>query len=161
MSEDLKPPPTLATARVLEYAILDDSMRSTITNNLVSLKGPVSRLAVIAATELRGSEGRFDLVYSDREWNVLGIKPCWSTKQAKTVAEELCGGVSPLWTDAGITKEQAAKHLDELCPMWCNFCGLSALEPGEHRFIEKNGSYICESCVKTCFQILQEEREAT
>jgi hypothetical protein len=161
MTQPLKPPPTLEACRVLEYAILDRSAQYSGHSNLfrgAKEVGPVPCLAIGES----GGGSEWLLFHCDSDWTVLGIEGCESVAKAKASAEEVYRGVTPLWTDAHVTKEEAAKHIDSLSDATrCNFCGRTPLEFENPRFIEKNGSWICQSCVMSCYELLQEDAKGT
>jgi hypothetical protein len=159
MTEHLKPPPTLEACRVLEYAILDSSVRFSGHSNLFRGEkevGPVPRLAICE----RAGGGEYFLFHCDNDWTVLGIEAYESIAQARISAEEVYPGAAALWIDPHVTTQEAAMHLDEL---WddrrCNLCGKTPLQFENPRFIEKNGTWIYESCVKSCYELLQEDAE--
>ena len=42
----------------------------------------------------------------------------------------------------------------------CNFCGRFLIElPAPGRMIQKDDSWICESCIRSCYELLQEDIE--
>src|SRR5438128_2339337 len=103
------------------------------------------------------------LLHCDRDWTILGTEGRASSQQAKTSAEEIYAGVSSLWVDAQVSEKEAARHLDEIwSKQRCNFCGKTPLDladPG--RMVEKNGSWICEPCVKVCYEMFQQDHKGT
>lgn len=162
MLEGIKPPPTLDCCRVLAYAIVDDSVRYTGQGMLFvgdQEVGPVPRLAICQD----GESGRVFLFYCGHDWTTLASSGAISPEAAKNTAERMYAGVSALWIDALVTEEEAAKHLDEIWSGWrCNFCGRRPIDFENPRFITKNGAWICDSCVRACYEVLQsdEQREA-
>src|ERR1700719_3065093 len=91
-----KPPLLLANARVLEYAVLDDSVRYSGRSFLfVDGKelGPVPCLAI--CRESNNSGGL--LLHCDWDWSVLGVAGYPSSDEAKRRAEHIYPGVSTRW----------------------------------------------------------------
>jgi hypothetical protein len=159
MKEALKPPPTLACTRVLEYAVLDDSVIYSGHSNLFvgnEELGPVPRLAICHDESGPG----FFLHHCDEEWNILATERYDTLTKAKASAEGTYFGVSAVWVDAGITEQEATKHLDEI---WggqkCNFCKRRPIDFDNPKFIQKNGAWICDSCVQTCYELLQSDTQ--
>jgi len=154
MPEVLKPPPTIACSRVLEYAILNDSVRYSGRSNLFSGDtevGPVPCLAICQSL----TRSELFLFHCDHDWSVLGTEARASVNAAKAAADEIYAGVSGLWIDAHVTEDEAAKHIDEMLGR-CSFCNRSPLDfEGNPRFIQKNDTWICESCVRDCFELLR------
>jgi hypothetical protein len=152
------PPPTLECSRVLEYAILDEPIRYSGHSNLfVGDKevGPVPCLAICQ----RGKGPRVFLFHCDRDWTILGTSGRDSLHAAKDAAERIYPGVSSAWIDAHITEEDAAKHINEI---WgggqrCVFCKRTPTDFENPRFIQKNDAWICDSCVRACYELLQSE----
>ena len=158
MSE--KPPPVLANARVLEYAVLDEwvtySGHSSLfvgnINEGLKEPGPVACLAI--AQDLK--TGEIMLLHCDEEWDVLGRGGGYdSTAKAKTSAERAYHGVSSCWMDAKISHEEALKFRDE---MWaeqrCSFC--DKIPPDFNKMIERNNVRICDLCIAEFQKILAE-----
>ena len=160
MTETLKPPPTLASCRVVVYAIVDQSVSYSGHGRLFrngEEVGPVPPLAI--GQSLKGSG--FRVFYCDRDWNIVFAEKQESLERAKASAEEIYPGVSALWLDAHVSEEEAAKHLEEIWgPHRCNFCGRTPLELQDVRMVEKNGARICASCVNAAYEALREEKHA-
>ncbi|MBZ5523619.1 MAG: hypothetical protein LAP21_15400 [Acidobacteriia bacterium] len=89
---------------------------------------------------------------------MLGTAGRDSLRAAKDAAERIYSGVASVWIDAHVTEEEAAKHLDEI---WggqrCHLCKRTPLDFENPRFIQKNDVWICDSCVKACYELLQSE----
>lgn len=160
MTQALRPPPTLACRRVLEFAVLGESASYSGHSNLFrgdSEVGPVPCLAIC-----QDAKGTGVLVlHCDRDWTILGIEARVSLQDAKSSAEETYAGVSSLWVDAHVTEEEAAKHVDEILGgQRCSLCKRTPLDfQGNHRFIQKNDAWVCEYCVKTCYELLQMDEQ--
>lgn len=149
-----KPPPILANAHVLEYAILDSSVHYSGHSSLFvdgSELGPVPCLVI--CQELKAA--RILLLHCERDWTVLGAVEFASAAQAKDRAERIYPGLAARWREMQITEQEALKYLDESSSdLRCTFCGR---RPDEvEQIIEKGGSRICDSCIKEFHQMLQE-----
>ena len=159
-----KPPPVLGNARVLEYAVLDESVTylghsslfaGNFTDGLKEL-GPVPCLAI--AQDLK--TGEIILMHCDQDWDLLGLGGRYdSIADAKARVERTYHGVSSCWIDAKITQEEALKFRDE---MWagqrCSFC--DKIPPDFNMMIERNNVRICNSCIAEFHKTLQEGRES-
>lgn len=157
-----KPPPVLGNARILEYAVLDESVTysghsslfvGNVTEGLKEL-GPVPCLAI--AQDLK--TGEIILMHCDQDWDPLGLSGRYaSVADAKARAERTYHGVSSCWIDAKITQEEALKYRDEV---WaehkCSFCG--KIPPDFDMMIERDNARICDSCVEEFHNILTESR---
>ena len=152
-----KPPPVLASARVLEYAVLDDSVGySGKTWVFVGDRelGRVPRLAVCEGLETAETL----LLYCDHDWSVLAAARYDSPKRAKARAERTYPGVSRRWVSAGVSREEARAAWDqEAQQLCCSFCGR---KPEQVRNLIVNGeSRICNLCVAQFTRTLAAERE--
>lgn len=146
----LEPPPVVASSRVLEYAVLDDSVRYSGSSSLfVDGKelGPVPRLAICQDEPGAGVL----LMHCDDEWEMLGVAAYASVADAKKKAERIYPGVSKLWIDRKVTEEEAAIYLqrefeDELEIAKCSFCGRTAFDV--ERLVGQGDARICNICIK-------------
>jgi hypothetical protein len=100
----MKPPPILDNAEVLEYAIVDASVRYTGSLHLFhggERVGPAPCLAICRDPAVEG----FMLFHCDKDWNVLGAqiwnnpdRPVASTvEDVKQRAEGYYSGISAKW----------------------------------------------------------------
>jgi len=149
------PPPVLGSARVLEYAVLDDKVPySGHSGLLVDGKelGPVPRLAVCQ----RLGSAEVDLLHCDKHWDLLGVQTYPDVTAARARAERTYPGITRLWVDAGVTEAAALASLQELfAGQTCSFCGK---RPDEvNRIIEQNGARICDGCVVDLHRELHSE----
>ena len=153
MTHDKKPPPTLVGARVLEYAVVEGTQYCGQGTHFVGNKevGPVPCLAICQSPE----NSKVHLLHCERDWSVVAFPSYDSVQDAKDSAECDYPSSSDLWIAAHVTEADAAKHLAEIWggPMRCNFCGKRPIDFEEPRFIEKNGSWICEPCVRACYEM--------
>jgi hypothetical protein len=145
-ADPLEPPPVLDAARVLEYAVLDDSVRYSGHSSLfVDGKelGPVPRLAICQES----ANTKVLLLHCDDGWKTLGVAEYASTAEAKTGAERIYPGVSKRWIERKVTEEEAAVYLDqEFEEEKCSFCGRSAFDV--ERMVVQGGARICNFCIK-------------
>jgi hypothetical protein len=155
MTQDpLSPPPALDCARVLAFAILNDSIKHAGRTSLyVGGKelGPVPRLAICDASPCSGVL----LLHCDADWNVLGIVGCESITDARENAEKTYPGVSACWVDAQVTLDEAEKYLDEIfAGECCSFCGR---RPDQlDKMISKHSARICNHCIEDFYRQLHE-----
>jgi hypothetical protein len=140
-----KPPPVIDHARLLHYAILDQSVGySGHTSPFVDGKelGRVPCLAIC-------SDPRFQKVFlfhCDDQWDVLGCAGYATVEVAKAGAEHIYPGVSSSWIDSHVTEQEAERFLDEL---WgderCSICNKRG-----HQVEELHGQgsgWICDGCL--------------
>jgi hypothetical protein len=157
------PPPVLGNARVLEYAILDESVKYSGHSTLFVGKpdqglkelGPVPCLAI--AQELK--TGEIMLLHCDEKWEVLGLGGNYdSVSQVKAKAERAYHGVSARWIETKISEAEALKYLEEL---WaderCNFCG--KIPTDFNMMIKRDNVRICDSCIEEFHKMLHEESD--
>lgn len=160
MMRALKPPPTIGFCRVLEYAVLDASISYRGHRGLFTGEkevGPVPCLAIC----MIGTGPEVLLLHCNRDWTVRGISERESLGAARDFAEQIYPGVSSVWIDAHVAEEEAAKHRKEVGNGQCTFCKRTALDGENSRFIQKNDAWICDSCVKECYELLQSDRQST
>jgi hypothetical protein len=111
-------PPVLANARVLEYALLDNSVTFS-GRTLLSVDGkelgPVPCLAI--CQDLDSND--ILLLHCDKDWNVLGAACYPSIEAAKAKAEQIYPGVSACWKPTAFTEAKARDYLTQL---WAASC---------------------------------------
>jgi hypothetical protein len=148
------PPPVLANARVLEYAVLGKNVSYSGHSSLfVDGKelGPVPCLVICQSFD----RAEALLLHCDRDWNVLGLAGYTSLAEAKQHAERIYPGVSAHWTKANVTEAKAPKDVKEdTGDLRCSFCGRGPEEVNQ--LIEKGGVGICDSCILELHQMLHE-----
>jgi hypothetical protein len=151
-----EPPPVLAFARVLEYAVLTSSVRySGHSSLLVGGKelGPVPRLAICQPV----SEATFILFHCDDDWDVLGCSGHASIAEAKARAERIYAGVSACWIDRQVTEADAADYLEQECGHErCRFCGKLPVDV-EQLVVHERGGPICDSCIEELHAFLHDD----
>jgi hypothetical protein len=159
-----KPPPVLGSGRVLEYAILNESVKYSghssmfVGNAKEGLKelGPVPCLAITQDLKT----GEIMLLHCDEDWDLLGLGGGYdSVEQAKAKAERAYQGVSSCWIDPKVTHEEALKYVDEV---WaderCSFC--DKIPPDFNMMIKRKDVRICDSCIEEFHKMLHEQRDS-
>src|SRR5262245_28609914 len=157
MGQLTKPPPVVASARVLEYAVLDGSVgfsgksRAFVENREL---GRVPRLVIAEGLEA----AEVLLLYCDDEWSVLAAAGMRSSSHAKARAERTYPGVSRLWVNAGVSKEEALAYAEEESRDFkCSFCGR---RPDQVRnLLAQGAARICNLCVADFTRRLATEQE--
>jgi hypothetical protein len=142
-----KPPPVLDCARVLYYALVDNSVgyagRTLLFVGTKELKelGPVPCLAICESRKIG-----ILLFHCNRNWKVLGCSGADSVTAAKKKAEQIYPGLSKHWTAMHVTKKQARRFLDGL---WGNLrCTLCGKRPDEvEQLFGKRNAHICVDCL--------------
>ena len=157
-----KPPPLLGNGRLLEYAVVDESVTYSghswlfvgdPTSGLKEL-GPVPCLAITKDLKT----GEIALLHCDAEWDLLGTGGGYSSvEKAKASAERAYRDITSRWVDAKITEEEALKYRDQVCADdRCSFCG--RIPPDCDFMIKHNNARICDSCIEESYKMLLEHR---
>ena len=154
-----KPPPVLDCARVLEYAILNDSV-SFSGKTLLFVDGKeLDRVPCLAICQ-NLNEAEVLLFHCDSAWTVLGIGGYDTVSAAKSRAERIYPGVSSCWVQAHVSEGEASKYLDE---MWgdqrCSFCGKRPDEVGQ--IFGRGKSYVCSNCISEFYEDLNKNTPRT
>jgi len=158
----LAPPPILAGARVLEYAIVDETVVFTGRLQLYNDSerfGPLPRLAICQAF---GSDELL-LFYCNDSWETLGVET-WngpddgqtgSIEDVKRSAENYYNGISSCWIALDVTEEEAKALYEKLEHEFaCSFCGKG---PDELRSVFRGPqANICGECVRKLHGMLDE-----
>lgn len=137
------PPPVLEGARVLAYAVVDDSVvytdRSTLYVDGKSL-GAVPRLAI--GQDL-GTQDVL-LLFCDEQWHSLGVASHASLKEAQERAEAEYRGVSAKWVHVNVSEEEATQYMVQ--EQLCSFCGK---RPDQiEQMFQSPTARICNECLK-------------
>jgi hypothetical protein len=144
---DLQPPPVINSARVIAYAIVDDSVAFARRDALYVdgvLLGRVPRLAVC---ENLGKDLGALLFHCNEAWDVLGVSGGGSVDEAFRHAERNYPGIAKLWVRLDTSREAALAYYDnETDGPKCSFCGCRPFEI-EGGIVERQGAVICRSCV--------------
>jgi len=149
-------PPILDSAKVLCYALIPDSVEFTRT--LLFIDGvEVGRVPRLAICQYRNTSEVL-LFHCDGEWNVLGCTGLDSMEKAKQRAERTYPGIGSHWIESAYTQEEVDRCLEELFgEKRCSFCGKSPPEFENPKFIGQAGVWICEPCVRQCYELLQKD----
>jgi hypothetical protein len=146
------PPPALACARLIKYALLDKSVgyagRTLLFVDGKEL-GRVPRLAICADKKPPGVL----LFHCNRKWDVLGCSAHSSMSEAKQSAESIYPGLSPRWVNPRVTKKQSERYLDKLFSgQRCSFCN----KRPDHvqQLIRKDNVTICNHCIDEFYNSL-------
>jgi hypothetical protein len=152
------PPPVLDRARVIAYAIVDDSVQWTGRQKLFvgeNELGPVPRLAL--CQNVSGDLKDILIFHCNEQWEVLGCSGGPTIEAAKASAERAYKGITATWVDTNVTEEQAKAWIKENCQeIACSFCGR---EPGEFDQLveDKTGSVrICNLCIEENYRLIRD-----
>jgi hypothetical protein len=141
------PPPVLASARVLAYAVIDEDVVYTGRQRLFVAGqelGAVPRLAI--GRDLAG--GDVVLLHCDAEWDVLATVACPSIEDARRRGEQAYSGLANKWQPVSFTDAEVEAFLDEEDRgLICSFCGRHPHEV-ERIITGHRGAAICEICIK-------------
>jgi len=150
-----KPPALLDGARVLEYAVLDNSVRYSGHSSLFidgKEVGPVPCLAI----GQEAHEADVLLLHCSDDWEVVGVAVYPSVAEAKNAAERIYPGTARRWVATQNTEEKV-KSFDK--QIWaskqCSFCGRVAREVKQ--LITKNNLSVCNFCIAELHELLQED----
>ena len=142
-----KPPPAIASERVLHYAFLDDSVGFNAGHKLIFIDGKelgkVPRLAICQAKK----SSEVSLFYCDDDWDFVGVSVHDSVAAAKNRAERLYPG-SVKWVEANFTQEEVGLYLDQVWASFrCSFCGKTPDQELNAIFEGDGNARICDRCV--------------
>jgi hypothetical protein len=150
------PPPSLASTRVLAYAMLDrDVVYTGVDPVFVAGReiGQVPRLAIGRA--LGGPD--ILLLRCAADWDVLAVSTHASIDDAKAAAERAYSGVSGRWQPASFTDAELEAFLDEEDRGHvCSFCGRHPHEV-DRIITGHRGAAICEICIRAMRQRMTPE----
>ena len=139
-------PPIIASARIVEYAVIDDDV--TLTGQTVRFvggraPGTAPRLAIgidLATLSIR-------LMHCDQEWNILSASEHNSVDAAKQAAERVYAGVGAKWRGTSFSDSEVAAFLNaEDEGLICSFCGRHPHEY-EKLVTGHDGAAICDRCI--------------
>ena len=155
-SANTTPPPVLDGARVLAYAIMDDSVVYTGRSTLYvdgKMLGAVPRLAVCQDHDANDVL----LLFCDEKWNSLGATGCPSLEEAQQRAEAEYRGVSAKWVDVNVSEEEVERYLEgHWNGQLCSFCGK---RPDQvEKMLQSPGARICNECVEAFYYDLKTAR---
>jgi len=150
-----RPPPVLDNARVLQFAILPQSIpfagRSLVFVDGKEL-GRVPRLAICEDQP----PAKVLLFYCDDQWRVLAAAGYDSIDLAKARAERTYPGSSALWKESGVSEKEAEDFRNNLFgDDRCSFCGK---RPDQiEQLISKDDVRICNYCIDEFYDSIHEK----
>jgi len=142
-----QPPPILDSARVLEYAAVDSSVKYTGRLSLFVGGKALGAVPKLAICQNMGENSEILLFHCDNDWNVLGAGAYPTVDAARDRAEKTYAGISAKWHKSPFSLEEAETFLSEL---WgsnrCAFCGKT---PNQVRVLieGRTGAKICDLCI--------------
>ncbi len=152
MLDDTAPPPCIDCARVVEYAVMDESVGYSGRTLLFVDGEEIGQMPCMAICEY-SKDQRVMLFHCNREWKALGASAHGSAEEAEKRAECVYPGVSTRWVNAGVSTEQAELYLDEKFGAGrCSFCGTRA--DLVEQLIQKNSARIYDRYVKEFHKII-------
>src|SRR6266404_6227603 len=119
------PPPVLCFARLLAYAIVDESVVFTGKRQVYVEGKPLGRVPCLAlCQDVAPDEDEIMLFHCDEQWNVLGVSGGETDLEAaKADAEVAYRGIAAKWIDTSISSEEARRWLEQQYPQdLCSFC---------------------------------------
>jgi hypothetical protein len=140
------PPPVLASCRVVQYVIRDNTVRFKGPTSLYHGEKPVRGVPCLAIA-LDDEHREVLLLHCRRTWSIVGMAGYHTIREAKRRAERNYPGISKKWVPTGVTKRQAAAFLKRV---WkgeeCSFCGRWPLDV--QRMVVAKNARICNICVE-------------
>jgi ClpX C4-type zinc finger len=148
------PPPVLDSARVLHYAVVDDSVGYT-GRDLLTVGGvEIGRVPCLAICKNEG-ERKVLLFHCDHEWTVLGCSRHDSVEAAKRWIERNYPGLSSRWIEAQFTDAEVDRYLEELYGEdHCSFCGKRPDQVDQ--MIAGGNARICDRCIGELHKMMKE-----
>jgi hypothetical protein len=162
MSDQQPPPPVLNCARLVEYAVLDDSVGYSGHTYLFRGGKEVHRVPCIAICEDKvGRVGPVLLFLCDEDWSDVGGSAFATVAEAKDWAERRYPGLSSRWVQAHVSEEEAERYLDEsFGDLRCSFCSKRP-DQGAEKLLGKDNVWICDRCVDQFYAEMHTDREPT
>lgn len=156
MDDDV--PPLIDCARVLHYAVVDDSVRYTPKGRIfvgdVEL-GAVPRLAIVRNLVDDG----ILLLHCDEEWASLGVSGGGSIEDVMAHANRRYEGLEGKWREARYSDAEFAKaFVDAYRDQRCSFCGRYHFQI-DGMFVEGDRAMICGECVERLHSALADEAD--
>jgi hypothetical protein len=139
------PPPTIACARVIQYAVLDSTVEYAGRTLLFVDGRELGRVPCLAICE--DKQGPNTLLFHCREdWSFLGCSAHSSVADAMSRAESIYNGVANLWVQADVSEQMANEYLNQLFEnQRCSVCGRRADEV--QALIERDSVFVCDGCI--------------
>lgn len=152
------PPPVLSMARVLAYAIVDESVGFSGNQRLYvdgELLGKVPKLALCQPLS-RNLTTDVLVFYCDDEWDVLGVTNAESLDAAQSEVEHYYPGISQKWIKKAVTESEAEEwvkthHKDAIC----SFCGRLPFEV--ETCVSHASAVICNVCIDEFYEAIHHE----
>ena len=138
-----RPPPIVASSKVIAFATVDKSV-IRVRDDLLYVGGKPLGLVPKLTICIYPHESEYHLFFCDDEWNVLGCSTHDSVETAKRRAEKEYRGLMARW-QLFHHEDEAAVDRHCLEPL-CSFCGRSFRE--FKRMIDRKNARICEDCVR-------------
>ena len=167
MPVQLPPPPVLNCSRLLEYAVLDESVGYAgrtflFRGNKEQGWNEVGRVPCLAICEDKsGAADSVLLLLCGEQWSDVGCIGFATVAEARDWAEDKYPGVSSRWVQAHVTETEAERFLNEL---WgdssCSFCGRRP-DQGIERLIKKDNACICNGCVDEFYAEMRDDTDTT
>lgn len=132
------PPPVLATARVIAYAIVPAEVPFVNPAPRDIDDPPIGRVPHLAIGAYPGGEVGTMLLQCNGAWDVLGAARAESIDDAKQLAETKYPGIGGHWRPLDGAREAASAD--------CSFCGRRPFEYDSK--VERQGAVICNHCVR-------------
>jgi hypothetical protein len=148
MNTPLSPPPVIDFARLIAWAIVDESVRWTGRQTLFvgdKLLGAVPRLAI--CQNISGPLTDVLLFHCNEEWEVQGVSGAKSHEAVREIAERAYEGISAKWQEVKVSPADAEAWIRENRPNYvCAFCGKLPTEMSN--FFHSEKAAICAGCVQ-------------
>lgn len=141
------PPPTIASDRILHYAVLDDSVGYSKGHGLLFVDGEeIGRVPLLAICQSR-NKSEVVLYFCEKGWNSLAVSMHDSVANAKRRAERIYPGSSECWEESNVSEEEVSQHLERVYKDFrCSFCGKRGDLVGQ-MFAGNGDVQICDECV--------------
>jgi ClpX C4-type zinc finger len=157
-----KPPPAIASERVLHYAFLDNSVGFNAGHGLMFIDGKeLGKVPRLAISESKKSS-KASLFYCDDDWHFVGVSVHDSVPSAKKRAERIYPSSSGKWIEANFTQDEVDLYLDQVwASSRCSFCGKTPDEDLNAIFEGDANARICDNCVVELYRELEEYSRST
>ena len=151
----MTPPPVLDSARVLEYAILDQSVLFTNKLHLYAGSERVGAVPHLAICQDLHTDDLM-LFHCDKEWDVIAVQawngpaaePVASVEDIKGRAEHYYTGLLAKWVAHPASRDEAlAYHEQQIGKDRCSFCNRS-LHDAKFIVEGNNDARICDICIE-------------
>ena len=142
------PPPVVDMARVIAYAILDESVEWTGRQTLfVDGKelGSVPRL--ILCQNIGGDLKDILLFHCNEAWECLGTSGTDTLTNAKAQAEQAYRGITSKWIEMNVSRVEARAWIEKKYPdSICSFC--DRLPTEYEQLVSGKSVAICNICIE-------------